>query len=285
MKKIITFIVVFSTMFTIAFSAKAAVMPLYRGDVDLNGKITIEDATCLQNYLSGNIELSKRQLCAAEVTGDDVITINDVTMIQKKCAKMIDKFNTDNIWNSYPQIKNLYADYSSGKAPVNTPITFTGEAKDGVAPFEYAFYVNNVLVQDKSEYNTFTYTFDKAGTYYITMKLYNGFDEYTDYTIGYDVIDQTGSELIISSIYLDKQIVSPYDASTTVTAIGINGSTPYEFKFNLDNGDIIQDFSTNNTLVIDKSLSVGTHTVQVTLKDSNDTIVSEDFTFEVKNIM
>ena len=57
------------------------------GDANMDGKITISDATFIQNYLAGNITIEdEAQLIAADAYHDGVINIKDVTYIKKKLA-------------------------------------------------------------------------------------------------------------------------------------------------------------------------------------------------------
>lgn len=58
------------------------------GDVDLNGKVDINDATLLQKYLcSMSLNLMDDQLTNADFNGDCTLDINDVTAIQKYLAQ------------------------------------------------------------------------------------------------------------------------------------------------------------------------------------------------------
>lgn len=58
------------------------------GDVNLNDKITVDDATLLQKYIAEITELSGDALIASECYEDGEINIMDVTMIQKYIAGM-----------------------------------------------------------------------------------------------------------------------------------------------------------------------------------------------------
>ncbi len=62
------------------------------GDVDLDERITVRDATAVQKYLAKIITLSKAELYRADVDGNGKNTISDATWIQKYVAKMIDIF-------------------------------------------------------------------------------------------------------------------------------------------------------------------------------------------------
>ena len=58
------------------------------GDVDLDGTVTILDATAIQRYLANLEELSAEQLKMADTDGDGAVTIIDATYIQRYLAGM-----------------------------------------------------------------------------------------------------------------------------------------------------------------------------------------------------
>lgn len=53
------------------------------GDVDLDGDITVIDATLVQKYIVKLEQLDNTQLCNADCDGDGDITVADATKIQK----------------------------------------------------------------------------------------------------------------------------------------------------------------------------------------------------------
>ena len=59
----------------------------YPGDVDLDGELTINDATLLQKYLADMVELDPTQLWVSDVYMDDKVNIDDVSYIQKILAE------------------------------------------------------------------------------------------------------------------------------------------------------------------------------------------------------
>jgi hypothetical protein len=65
---------------------------LLMGDVDLDGEITIMDATAVQLHLAQLQMLSEESLKLADVDGSSDITIIDTTTIQLFLAQIIDKF-------------------------------------------------------------------------------------------------------------------------------------------------------------------------------------------------
>lgn len=59
------------------------------GDVNLDGTVSIDDVTLIQKYLASMVELDGEQLKAADVTGDGDVSIDDVTKIQKFLAGLV----------------------------------------------------------------------------------------------------------------------------------------------------------------------------------------------------
>ena len=72
------------------FTVEAAPAEFVRGDVDLNGKVELEDVLELQKYIAKMTVLSEEQLLRAKVTDDGKEpNLNDVLKIQKYLAKSI----------------------------------------------------------------------------------------------------------------------------------------------------------------------------------------------------
>lgn len=63
------------------------------GDTDLDGKITIKDATELQLHIAKLKDLTSEQLLAADVDHDGLNTIKDVTLIQLYLANLLKNTN------------------------------------------------------------------------------------------------------------------------------------------------------------------------------------------------
>lgn len=62
------------------------------GDVNLDGVVTISDATEVQRYINNMCTFSSEQLIAADVDGDGEITIDDAMYIQYYVNGFIDVF-------------------------------------------------------------------------------------------------------------------------------------------------------------------------------------------------
>lgn len=56
------------------------------GDVNLDGRITVRDATAIQRFIAGTKELSEGQIFASDVNDDMRVNVKDVTAIQKHIA-------------------------------------------------------------------------------------------------------------------------------------------------------------------------------------------------------
>jgi hypothetical protein len=66
------------------YDVKCIEIPI--GDVDLDGKVTIQDATLMQRYCADNVTIDNIQLSFSDADGNDDININDATAIQKIVA-------------------------------------------------------------------------------------------------------------------------------------------------------------------------------------------------------
>ena len=59
------------------------------GDVNLDGKININDATAMQRAIANMTTLNDRQLISADVNKDGELNINDVTLLQKYLVDLV----------------------------------------------------------------------------------------------------------------------------------------------------------------------------------------------------
>ena len=73
-------------------SAKTVTKTAVYGDVDLDGRISIVDATLIQKGLAKIKTLDETQTKAANVDGSDSLGINDATLIQKYLSKILTAF-------------------------------------------------------------------------------------------------------------------------------------------------------------------------------------------------
>lgn len=272
------------------FSTSAMIRPIITGDVDWNSKVDVNDVTLLQKALAGSAEIDKSQNYAGDVNFNGVTNVEDVTLIQLHIAGTYEFERKSTALEHI--IRNFCADYDSGKAMTGTPVTFTATMDSGVTPFSYEFLINGEVVQQKSESNTFTYTFSESGSYDVSVRSYNAIDDCTEETLyNYTVVDAYESEdPVIVGIHTDVDYIGYDEYSLTISANAIFGTAPYQYKFTLDNGFLVQDYSESADFTIEmselkkqgKSLEIGEHTVLVEVKDANGKTAQETFTFEVK---
>ena len=288
MKKLLSFICVLSMLLSLGLSGISAMRaPIASGNVDLAEDRNVKDVTLLQKYLAGICTLTPLQELVADTDGDGKITIKDATLIQKDIAD-IARIETDGIF-PYLGLHYLYPDYSSGKAMCGVPVTFYASAfayDERSNPITYEFYVNGELKQERSEHSTFTYTFEEAGSYNITGKIYSALD-YPETLWGYRdyiVVEPYESEApVVKSIYCTEQTSSDFrfeihnEQELTFVAEAICGSGEYEYAFMLD-GNLIQDFSEDNTCTYLFVETIGyfhdIHTLTVTARNKGTDITS-----------
>ncbi len=289
MKKFLCILMCFGILHTASVLCASA-MPQANipGDVDADFEVTVKDATLIQKSLASLAELSEAAAYWADVDNDSQVTVKDATMIQKHVAGLIDSFSKEQGYTHVYRV-SMYADFDSGKAMAGTPVTFTALADGYMEPFSYEFLINDEVVAERSESNTFTYTFEEKGAYYITVRVYNPLNEVNESRSLYEVVAPYESETpVVAALYYDKQFftgnyvqyMDMADTDITVTAVAIMGSSEYEYCFMWD-GEVIQDFSEDNQYVIEELTSedYGDHVITVYVRDKGaQEYVSESLT-------
>lgn len=277
MKKAISlFLCLFLAIAVLSTDISAATAPLNPGYIDDDNDVTIKDATIIQKYLADLCELTKEQEFCADVDNNGKITISDATMIQKYVADIITEFLREPGYIDV-NLYTLYADYDSGMAMAGVPVTFTAMAKGHIKSFSYEFIIDDDVVCERSESNTFTYTFDKPGSYFIKLRVYNSLSVMSETITLYEVVEPYESDVpVITALYYDKhyfvgyptQEMLSYDEDITITAKAIMGSGDYEYCF-LINGEVVQDFSSDNQYLLKNVEDRTTYEITVYVRDSS----------------
>ena len=110
------------------------------GDVDLDTRVTVLDATEIQLYLAQKTTLSEEQLVCAMVSGMGQLTIIDATIIQQFLAQAIDKFPVEE--DTTVATVSAKAVASTGADALTSEELFV-KAQDYLdAYFQYASYDN-----------------------------------------------------------------------------------------------------------------------------------------------
>lgn len=65
------------------------------GDADENGKINIKDATLVQKFVAGLLDLSGQAQKLADVDANGKVNVKDATLIQKFVAGLVNGFPAD----------------------------------------------------------------------------------------------------------------------------------------------------------------------------------------------
>ena len=66
------------------------------GDVDKNSSINIKDATLVQKYVAGIVELDEEALLLADTDANSNVNVKDATLIQKFVAGLVAEFPQKN---------------------------------------------------------------------------------------------------------------------------------------------------------------------------------------------
>lgn len=174
------------------------------GDVNLDGTVNITDATTVQKYLVGTINLNDLQIKVTDTNGDDKVDISDATTIQKYLAVLIDHFgqpaNVSLSSTTLPMYvgdtKTLTATITPNDAP-KKDITWTSSDKSIAT-------VSNGIV-----------TAISPGTVTITVKTYNGKAARCTVTV---------KPIEPRSISLNKSTLTLYEGDTYQLSATINPS-------------------------------------------------------------
>ncbi len=100
LKKLIVILVSAVVVSISVFAVKAADTPLY--DVNLDGKVSILDATEIQKYLVHLTVLDEEQIKTADINGDEKISILDAACIQKYLVGLFPEPEETNTTESEP---------------------------------------------------------------------------------------------------------------------------------------------------------------------------------------
>lgn len=291
MKKTVSVMIAVLLIAMSAVSAFAVPAPWYMGDANSDGNFDITDATAIQKYAAGIIIPKKLQVDLSDVDGDGEITVKDASLVQKVIAGTVKRSEIKGSdISTYMLFHDFRADFDSGKAMVGMPVTFTVDVETPAEPLTYEFYIDGVLVGERSTENTFTYTFESAGTYDIRAVAYNKYDESESNEMGeYRVVEAYFSETpVISSLHLSYRHNFVYGRELEMSAIAnaVFGKAPYEYRFErvgyeeeTSSSTVLEtrDFSEDNRydFIMDYEDLYNNIKVNVTVRDADGNTVTE----------
>ena len=247
MKKIIAVLLI-SVLLISLFSipAGAAMPPVFFGDLNWDYKADVLDVTLIQRGLLGITEFGYNTQLRADFDRDGTATVLDATWIQRKDAGITIPEGFGGEGYADIVVTSFYADYDNGKAAAGVPVTFTARANCGEEGSTYAFYIDGEQVRERSEKNTFTYTFSQSGDYDVSVRAYNRygfctsekysafanaypFDDGREYYEKFHVVDNCSyDELsLISVSWIDWM----YSDRPGLDVRAIGGKAPYTYSF------------------------------------------------------
>ena len=159
-------------------------------------------------------------------------------------------------------------------------VTFTAQASGGSGNYEYQFRYKEktgawITTQTYSQANTWIWTPDKIGSYYVVVMVRNAGRT----TAGYDAYQMISYSVVadpVSSVSLSADKTSPGFLSSigtvTFTAVANGGSGTYEYQFRVKDDatgiwSTVQSYSTGNTWVWTPT-TVGDFTIQVMARNA-----------------
>ena len=281
------------------FSTNAAIPPQMYGDLDYDYNVTIADATIIQRHLAQIEPIIGDSQESADVDHDNQVTIFDVILIQQYLAGYDVDFPYDETYLIDAYLYSVIPTYDSGKAMAGIPVEFMVDGYNEPGPDNVKLYVDHELVAqvdgseaEGSRYNFIvSHTFEKAGTYDITVVICDKWGKGIDWLIeDYKVVEPVVdiSKPVITSIRRDSLI----SRTPEITAIAQFGTAPYEYKFELyetwwldgegetDLAYLTQDFSDDNTFDVELE-PYRLYKLKVTVRDANGNETTEKQSFEM----
>ena len=175
-------------------------------------------------------------------------------------------------------VTSLTADQASPR-PAGTLITFTATASNGVAPYQYQWWVYNGTTwsvgQAWSPSNTFAWTPTAPGSYILQAWVRSN-GSTADAPEAYRQATYTITApppLAVTNLAPDKASPQALGTSITFTATATNGVAPYQYKWWLFNGttwSIGQAWTTSNTFAWTPT-APGSYTLQVWARNAGTT--------------
>ncbi len=182
------------------------------GDVDGNGKITVEDATLIQKHVVKLTTLTNEQLLVADVSENEKISVIDATMIQKY---LIGDANHGRVGQPFGKVEPSTSATQSTTAPSTTVPSTTVQSTTAPKPTDpvntETFYVPNKVgwltdlggkmwVYNNSTQEPVIMDYDATGNYFYTELP----DTWTDIAIYRTPYETTMEEFDINKPWDDK---------------------------------------------------------------------------------
>ncbi len=242
------------------------------GDVNLDGIVSIIDATTVQQYLAEFFDLSDIQKKVADTDGDGTITITDATVIQQYLAEYIDHFyqppaiklNTNAVTLNVSDTHSLLATISPSDV-TNKSVTWTSSDNDIAT-------ISNGTVTAKS-----------PGTAKITAKTYNGKTAKCTVTV---------KQIEPSSVSLNKNTLSlnEGDSYQLTATVSPNNATNKSITWETNNPEVatvdsngrVTAKKSGKTNIIAETTNGKRAECSITVNDSYINIYTEDDLYNIR---
>ena len=232
----------------LSIGAGAARPPVIFGDANGGYEVDILDATEIQRYLAGISQapsgIAYEYELRADFDRDGELTVLDVTYIQRKEAEIPIPDTCGGEGYADITVTSLIADYDSGKAVVNVPVTFSARSNFDYDGATYAFYIDGVLMQERSDKKTFTHTFTESGDYDVFVKAYNKYGFYSDAHL-YEYYFHAGNSYKVADGSLPEELTLVgvswidymYSDTPAVELHATGGAAPYTYSYTITDID------------------------------------------------
>ena len=170
MKKILSILLTITALImSVIVPAGAEEAFYFIGDADVDGSVTILDATRIQRLLAGLAEADTLENYLSDVDGDKNATILDATCIQRRLAGIENKFYKEKLYTWKASVTKVDTNVNSDTVQEGTNVTFTVVTPEHEIADEYEVYVDGILTYERKAHRVFKYTFEREGTYRITV--------------------------------------------------------------------------------------------------------------------
>jgi hypothetical protein len=203
--------------------------------------------------------------CSLQLLGipDDTFLLN---------GRMVDiEFTTEDGTFSYTDsLKVTLNPSGTVYAAVGENVTFTASATDGVPPYNYSWFVNDMIISEV-ENETFTFHVDASGRYNIRVNV-------TD-ALGFNASATATVQTIALQVILEPSSVAiDVGSSQTFTATASGGKKPYNYTWYVkypNNTEVEITEAEGQASCTITFIVNGTHSVKVNVTDAEGTVVTK----------